>query len=75
MSIKKTTINNRARSAENALNNRKTLGEVKSKKIESDYEKIKKKRMDAIEKALGLIGLAALIGGLLMNNGDDRKEP
>ena len=71
MSIKKTTINNRARSAENALNNRKTLGEVNSKKIESDYEKIKKKRMDAIEKALGLIGLAALIGGLMMDKSAD----
>ena len=33
-----------------------------------------KRRIDSLEAALGIAGLAMLIGGLLMNNGDESER-
>jgi hypothetical protein len=73
--IKNNTIKNRARNSENALNNRKALDDIEvNKKLDADYEKIKKRRINAMEKALGLVGLAALIGGLLMDSSGEANN-
>lgn len=73
--IKNNTIKNRARNSENALNNRKALDDIDvNKKLDADYEKIKKRRINAMEKALGLVGLAALIGGLLMDRSGEANN-
>lgn len=73
--IKNNTIKNRARNSENALKNRKALDDIDvNKKLDADYEKIKKRRINAMEKALGLVGLAALIGGLLMDRSGEANN-
>lgn len=73
--IKNNTIKNRARNSENALNSRKALDDIDvNKKLDADYEKIKKRRINAMEKALGLVGLAALIGGLLMDRSGEANN-
>ena len=76
--IKRNEVDGLLKNADDAIVSKKNLDESantkRPKDADADAEAALKRRIDRLEAALGLAGLAMLLGGLLMDEGDEKDR-
>jgi hypothetical protein len=76
--IKRNEVDGKVKNADDAVTGKKNLDEgadsQRPKDLDPDADAALKRRIDSLEAVLGIAGLAMLIGGLLMDNGDESER-